>query len=104
MSRIEKLNELLACTPTDCFILHALGLEYVKLKDIETAILYFKRVLDIDKNYVGTYYHLAKALEITGDTKLAIDIYTEGIKAANFKKDNHAKNELQMALDELLDI
>jgi hypothetical protein len=51
---------------------------------------------------VGSYFHLAKLLERLGKTAEAISVYEKGVIAAKTAGDNHAKNELQMALDELI--
>ena len=101
MERVDKLKQMLIASPGDCFLLHALGLEYMKINDIEQAITYFEKVINTDKNYVGTYYHLAKAHEKMNEVVKAIAIYEKGIEVAQNQKDNHAKNELQMALDEI---
>lgn len=92
---------MLEASPNDCFLLHALGLEYVKLGAIGTALEYFEKVLASNQNYVGTYYHLAKAYEKVGKEAKAIEVYENGIQVALSLKDNHAKNELQMALDDI---
>ena len=42
-SRIEKLQEFLKATPADCFLNHALALEYVKIGDEESARKYFEQ-------------------------------------------------------------
>jgi tetratricopeptide (TPR) repeat protein len=101
MNRILKLKELLNSSPTDCFLLHALGLEYVKIGEFEDAIASFNKVLETNKEYVGTYYHLAKTLERINKTSDAILIYEKGIDIASNLKDNHSRNELQMALEDL---
>lgn len=103
MQRIPKLLELLQQNPNDCFLLHALGLESIKENELEKAISYFQQALQFDENYVGSYYHLAKTLEKTKKTDDAISIYKKGIFIAQKLKDNHAKNELQMALDDISD-
>ncbi|HMN31954.1 MAG: tetratricopeptide repeat protein [Chitinophagaceae bacterium] len=103
MERIQKLKEILSQSPNDCFVLHALGLEYLKEQDIHTALNFFKQVLIQDEKYLGTYYHLAKTYEKLGDYNKAIEIYHRGIQIASQLKDNHAKNELQMALDDISD-
>ncbi len=93
---------MLANSPTDCFLLHALALEYAKKGELPKAIGYFQRALTNDENYVGSYYHLAKALELSGDVAQATAVYEKGIQIARSMKDLHAANELQMALDELV--
>ena len=101
MERIEKLKAYLEKEPGDSFLRHALGLEYVKLGNDEEARTAFETVVTTDPAYVGTYYHLAKLLEKMGDSSGAMKIYEQGIIQAKVAGDNHAKNELQMALDEL---
>jgi Tfp pilus assembly protein PilF len=104
MNRIEKLNEMLMQQPQDCFLLHALGLEWIKLGELENALNSFLNVISIDENYVGTYYHLAKTYEKLGQEKQAVSVYEKGIQIATKCNDKHAKNELQMALDDILDL
>jgi Tfp pilus assembly protein PilF len=101
MERIKKIISYLEKEPGDSFLRHALGLEYLKLGKDEEAKLAFETVVAKDPGYVGTYYHLAKLLEKMGDSGEAIKIYEQGIAAAKTAGDNHAKNELQMALDEI---
>ena len=101
MERIEKLKAYLEKEPGDSFLRHALGLEYVKLGKDEEAKAAFETVVNNDPGYVGTYYHLAKLLEKMGDSGGAMKIYEQGITIAKTAGDNHARNELQMALDEL---
>ena len=103
MNRIEKLNEMLLQQPKDCFLHHALGLEWIKLSEMEKALNSFLNVISIDENYVGTYYHLAKTYEKLGQVEQAVVIYEKGIQIATKCNDKHAKNELQMALDDIMD-
>jgi Tfp pilus assembly protein PilF len=60
MERIEKIKEMLAANPSDSFLLHALGLEYIKIGELNLAKQSFERVLVSNLNYIGTYYNLAK--------------------------------------------
>jgi tetratricopeptide (TPR) repeat protein len=102
MNRIEKINDMLIATPNDCFLLHALGLEYVKISELKYAIEAFRKVLKSDSQYVGTYYHLAKTYEELHQNSDAIETYEMGIEIAKKVNDKHAQNELQMALDDLI--
>jgi tetratricopeptide (TPR) repeat protein len=101
--RIPKLKEMLLESPKDCFLWHALGLEHVKKDEIEQALEAFQQVINTDQSYVGTFYHLAKTYERLNDFTKAIEIYHKGIEIATSQKDMHARNELQMALDEIED-
>jgi tetratricopeptide (TPR) repeat protein len=99
--RIDKLEAMLVQQPHDCFLLHALGLEYSKTGNDTKALDFFKQVLVVDENYVGTYYHLAKLYERLGQEIEAMNIYQQGVTIATRLKDMHARNELLMAMDEL---
>jgi len=101
--RIEKIKEFLKAAPNDCFLNHALALEYVKAGDEESAQKHFEINLNNDPDYVATYYHLAKLLERIGKQKEAIDIYEKGMEQAKAAKDMHSYSELQSAYEELVD-
>lgn len=99
--RIEKLLKFLEASPKDCFLNHALALEYVKAGDEAAARTCFEKNLANDATYVATYYHLGKLLERTGHTQEAIGIYEQGMAAAKAAKDMHSYNELQGAYEDL---
>ena len=101
MDRITKLKEFLQANPRDSFLKHALALEYVKIEDDKTAREIFEEILTQDPGYIGSYYHLAKLLERTGDTNTAIQWYEKGMEAAKKAGDNHAFGELRSAYEEL---
>jgi len=103
MDRIEKINEFLKSTPGDSFLLHALALEYIKLGNEPAAREIFENILASDPDYIGSYYHLAKLLERTGETNLAIAWYEKGMEAASKARDLHALNELRSAYEDLTD-
>lgn len=100
MEKINKLLNFLTEQPNDCFLRHALALEYVKIQNDEMALESFKTLLSVDENYIGSYYHLAKLYERQNNIPLAIATYKKGIEIATKLKDNHARNELQMSLDD----
>lgn len=102
MNRIEKLLELLAATPDDNFLQHALALEYVKAGKDEAAQKLFENILTKSSDYVGSYYHLAKLFERNNNIEQALSWYEKGMAAAKQAGDQHAYNELQGAYDELL--
>ncbi len=102
MDRIYKLKEYLQASPNDNFLLHALALEYVKMGDDAEARELFEDILERDEKYVGSYYHLAKLLERTGENELAIKWCQRGMAAAKEAGDNHSYNELQAAYEDLV--
>lgn len=102
MDRKEKLKEFLAQSPNDNFLKHALALEYVKEGNETEAQNLFENILITTPDYIGSYYHLGKLLERTGETEKAIKWYEKGMEAAKAAKDNHAYNELQAAYEDLV--
>ena len=99
--RIEKIKALLAISPADRFLNHALALEYIKAGEDGTAKMYFETNLNNEPGYVATYYHLGKLLERIGDTTKAAGVYEAGMGYAKQAKDMHTYSELQNALEEL---
>ena len=102
MDRINKLNEYLKSSPKDSFLRHALALEYIKIGNDTEARKLFETILEEDPSYVGSYYHLAKLLESTGETQLAIQWYEKGMAVAKEAGDQHSYNELQAAYEDLV--
>ena len=102
MDRINKLQEYLQSSPVDSFLQHALALEYIKIGDDASARQLFESVLSHDPRYVGSYYHLAKLLERTGENQLAIEWYEKGMAAAKEAGDQHSYNELQASHEDLV--
>ncbi len=103
MNRVEKLQDFLSENPNDCFVLHALGLEYLKDGKTDQARDCFLRVLETDPNYVGTYYHLGKTYEQLGQETAAMNTYQKGIQIALQLNDRHSRSELETAVWELGD-
>ena len=103
MDRIAKLKEFLAANPDDSFIQHALALEYVKAGDDAEARKLFEHILEKDENYIGSYYHLGKLLERYDERESAIRWYEVGMFKAKESGDMHSYNELQAALDDLIE-
>jgi len=102
MDRIQKLLDFLNASPNDNFLKHALALEYVKFNDTSKAKALFEEILTKNPDYVGSYYHLAKLLEQTGEKENAIGWYEKGMAAAKKAGDNHAYNELKSAYEDLV--
>ncbi|HVG12266.1 MAG TPA: hypothetical protein VM843_04640 [Flavisolibacter sp.] len=101
MERIERLGEFLKATPRDCFVKHALALEYIKQGKDGLAEIQFRELLAIDENYIGSYYHLAKLLERSGTVEEAVEVYQKGMEKAKAAGDRHAYSELQSAWEDL---
>lgn len=103
MSKIEQIQQLLQSAPGDAFLMHALALEFIKKENDDKARGLFEKLLTEKPDYVGSYYHLAKLLERTGEKELAINWYQKGMEQASAAGDRHAFGELQLAYEELID-
>ena len=103
MNRVARIRELLQATPGDNFLQHALGLEYIKAGDDAGARQVFENILLQAPDYIGSYYHLGKLLERTGEKEAAISWYEKGMTAARTAGDNHALGELRAAYEDLVD-
>jgi Tfp pilus assembly protein PilF len=100
---MQQLQKMLADSPNDCFLLHALALENIKIENHKEALHIFERVISIDYKYIGSYYHLAKVQQILNKKNAALNTYQEGIKIAQQLGDFHALNELRNAMDEMIE-
>jgi Tfp pilus assembly protein PilF len=103
MEKIEKLKSFLINSPGNSFLKHALALEYIKLGEEAEARKLFLEILERDPSYIGSYYHLARLLERTGETENAKNWYERGMIAARQAGDIHAYNELQAAYEDFID-
>jgi Tfp pilus assembly protein PilF len=103
MDRVAQLKAFLEKSPGDAFVQHALALEYIKQGDDTTAKALFQNVLVHNEDYVGSYYHLAKLLERTGDREAALAVYEKGLAKCKALGEGHAYNELLAAYDDFMD-
>jgi Tfp pilus assembly protein PilF len=98
MNHIERLKEFLRESPNDCFLKHALALEYIKRGEEEKAQKLFEENLAYDKNYIATYYHLGSLLVRNKQPEAAAAIFRQGMAVAKAAGDMHSLGELNNAL------
>jgi Tfp pilus assembly protein PilF len=103
MDRLEKLKELLQAAPDDAFLKHAMALEWIKQGMEADARRLLEEILERDPGYTGSYYQLARLLERTGETVLALQWYEKGMAAAKAAGEQRTYNELKAAHEDLLD-
>ena len=91
---IESLEKLLG-TPRDGALLQfSLGMEYLKMENIEKAIAHLRNSVARDAGYSAAWRALGKALEAAGNSGDALDAYRKGIAAAHGKGDKQAEKEM----------
>lgn len=100
--RIKKLEQFIVEHPTDPFNLYALALEYVKV-DKSKALEIFIRLIQDHKDYIPTYYQLAKLYEDLGQKENASEVFRQGITITKQQNDLKTLRELNAGLQELED-
>jgi len=101
--RLTQLKQLLLEMPQDPFLMYGIGLEYVSRGDDNQALVHFHQLKQLHPDYLALYYQLGKLFERINQQQKAIEAYENGIQIAKKQMDKHTLNELQMALDELVD-
>ena len=101
-NRIANFKIYIAQTPDDPFPRYGLAMEYRSMGQLEKAQTIFNELLSQFSDYVPTYLMAGSNLVELGRREEAIGIFQRGIKLSARKGDNHAKSELQTALDDLL--
>ena len=73
---------MLESEPEQPFLLFALAKEYDAVDEVDLAIEYFEKLLEIDSEYIGGYYHLAELLNRQGEVRRAQSYVDVGIEVA----------------------
>lgn len=92
------ITEMLVKNPDDTFLNYAAALENKKRNKPKKAISIFKKIVNMDPDYLATYYQLGKLLEEVGKTEEAVEVYKRGRELAKKTKDVKAMGELSEAL------
>jgi Flp pilus assembly protein TadD len=100
-NRIEVLTAMVAQNPADAFARYGLAMELVKTGQLETAVTEFRALLEHNPNYAAAYFHGGQALEKLGDVEQARLFYQKGVDVTGRTGDQHARSELEAALDML---
>lgn len=100
-SRRQMLEEFVAKNPADPFGRYGLAMECLKTGDSASAEDNFKQLIGAHADYVAAYFQYGQMLAKMGRVDDARKTLTEGISQATRTGEEHARNELQAALDEL---
>jgi predicted Zn-dependent protease len=95
------LEQFVAKNPNDAFGRYGLALECANEGDLAAAEANFKQLLASHPEYVAAYYQFGRMLAGANRSAEAREIFTAGISRAAQAGDEHARQELQAALDEL---
>jgi tetratricopeptide (TPR) repeat protein len=98
---MEVLKAMVAQNPADAFARYGLAMELVKSGRLESAVTEFRALLEHNPNYAAGYFHGGQVLEKLGDVEQARAFYEKGVEVTARTGDQHARSELQAALDML---
>jgi Tfp pilus assembly protein PilF len=96
---MQQLQQMLQKEPNDTFLLYGLALEYKKADDSPHALEYLDRVIGLDGGYCYAYHQKGLIHESAGNLDAAKIAYRQGIEAAKKTGDQHARQELEAALE-----
>ena len=73
-------------------------MEYVNARELAEAVQEFRAIIATDPAYSAAYFHGGQTLEKLGRADEARALYRQGIAQT---RDEHARGEMQAALDSL---
>lgn len=97
--RIALLRQYLTEDPGDTFSAFALGLELLKMNELNEAKSILEQLVTLAPEYLATYFQLGKLYERLQLPEKAIAAYSAGIEVAKQQNNRHTLSELQFALD-----
>ena len=100
-TRLDILKSLVEQDPTGTFARYGLAMEYRNSGDLEAAMGEFRALMAANPDYSPAYFHGGQTLERMGRPGEARAVYLQGIEAAARGGDQHARSEMQGALDML---
>lgn len=98
-TRLDVLKSMVAQNPKDSFSRYGLAMEYRNAGDLEGAVREFRDLIAVNPDYAYAYFHGGQTLEKLGRLEEAGEMYRAGIESATRSGDQHARGEIQGALD-----
>ena len=100
-TRLETLKNMVAEKPGDSFLRYGLALEYRNTGDLSSAAREFELLMAADPEYAASYFHAGQTLERLGRFEAARDVYLRGLEVTARQGNQHARSELQSALESM---
>ena len=97
-NRLNQLLILLEKSPTDPFLIYAVGFEYQQAGKEAEAFTYYNQLLADFPQYLPTYYQTGMLLFETGKFDEALEVLNKGISLAMELKDMKTLRELREAV------
>ena len=99
--RLTMFDKLIAQGTRDPFVRYARALELRGLGELETALQALSEVRALHPDYVPTFLMAAQVATQLDRFDEARSWLTQGLDVATASRDEHARSELQAALDSL---
>jgi tetratricopeptide (TPR) repeat protein len=99
--RLETLRGMVEQNPADSRTRYMLAMELGNNGDFAGALEQYKKIIEVDADYVAAYFHGGQTLEKLDRPDEAREIYSAGITACGRTGDDHTRDELQEALEAL---
>jgi Tfp pilus assembly protein PilF len=100
-NRLETLKGMVEQDPGNSFLRFGLAMEYRNTGDMDGAVREFRALTAADPDYSPAYFHGGQTLERLGRTEEARELYEKGVEVTTRKGEQHARSEMQAALDML---
>lgn len=94
MSRVEKIQEMLANDPDSEMLLYMLAMEHRKEGSTDAALEVFARLRQRDPPHVPSFFMAAQMLSDEDEVERARTLLREGIEVARSQGDSHAAGEM----------
>jgi predicted Zn-dependent protease len=99
--RLSAFQKFAAARPDDPFTRYSLAMQYRAMSRLDEAVQEFQALARRTPDYVPTWLMLGQALEALGRGPEAAQAYRDGMATAARQGDNHARGELEDALEQL---
>jgi predicted Zn-dependent protease len=94
MSALETFEKMLAQGRDNALLRYSLGNEYAKLGRHVEAVVQLREAVRQDPNYSAAWKLLGKAVAETGELAESLEVYRQGIAAAEARGDLQAAKEM----------
>ena len=101
MDTVERFEGLLASGKDSPMLRLALGTEYLKRDDVDSAVRHLARAVDLDPEYSAAWQHLGRAFERAARPEEAASAWRRGIDAADRRGDAQAAKVMRVWLRRL---
>jgi tetratricopeptide (TPR) repeat protein len=99
--RLERLQALLEKDPANLLLSYGLAQELANLGRLEESVQAYRRLIETNPDYCAAYFQAARTLERMQQAEQARAMYRQGIAVAARVGNEHARAEMQAALDAL---